>query len=150
ISVLEVELVRPLVDLVNRLARHEPQGRRLAAPAVLLARPRLRERRVRRRDRARVLERLAAPRLPEHLEDGLVGHAAASTESRTQRSCSMKRRRSSSRSSVFGPCPVTTCLSSSQSGSLYSHVPSSRRRSFGSGTVRPSSRICGTYPSRNC
>src|SRR5579872_1723831 len=137
--VLEVELVGPVVDDVHGVARDEPERRRLPAPAVLLARPRLRELRIRRVDRARMLERLPLPLAPEDLED----HAASKT-SRTQRSCSRKRRRNASRSSVRGPWPVTTCFSSSQSGSEYSHTPSSRLRSFGSGTVRPSSRICGT------
>src|SRR5579884_365431 len=139
-AVLEVELVRPVGDLVHGVARHEPERGRLAPAAVLLARPRLRELRVGRDDRPGVLERLALPVLPEDL----VHHQAASRTSRTQRSCSRKRLRNSSRSAVRGPCPVTTCRSSSQSGSEYSHAPSSRLHSFGSGTVRPSSRICGT------
>src|SRR5579884_4350147 len=71
-AVLEVELVRPVVDDVQRLARHEPQRDRLAAPAVLLARPRLRELRIRGDDRAGVLERDAAAVLAEDLPD----HAA--------------------------------------------------------------------------
>src|SRR5690242_15492854 len=83
--VLEVELVRPVVDDVHPVARHEPERRRLAAPAVLLARPRLREVDVGRHDRARVLERLPLPVLPEDLVD----HAAR-TASRTHCSCSMK------------------------------------------------------------
>src|SRR3954454_6695899 len=141
--VLEVELVGEVVHLVHRLARNEPQRLRLAAPPELLARPRLRERGVGRVDRARVLERLPLFLLTEDLED----HAA--TASRTQRSCSRKRRRSSSRSAERGPCPVTTAFSSSQSGSVYSQTSSAPRGSFGAGTVSPSSRICGTYPSRN-
>src|SRR6185312_14878486 len=67
--VLQVELVRPLRDAVDRVARDEPQSLRLAAPAVLLARPRLGEGRVGRLDRAGVRERLAALLLPEDLED---------------------------------------------------------------------------------
>src|SRR6185437_1846795 len=67
--VLEIELVRPVVDHVHGIARHEPERDRLAAPAVLLARPCLREVDVRRDDGARVLERLALPILPEHLVD---------------------------------------------------------------------------------
>src|SRR5437588_10720853 len=138
-AVLEIELVRPVLDAVDRVARHEPQRNRLAAAPVLLARPRLRELHVGRDDRAGVLERLTVALSAKDLVD----HAAR-TESRTHCSWSRNRRRNARRSSVFGPCPVTTCLSSSQSGSLYSHVPSSRRRSFGSGPLRPSSQICGT------
>src|SRR6185437_952302 len=141
-AVLEVELVGPVLDVADRVAGHEPQRDRLAAPAVLLSRPRLGEVRVGCDDRARVLERLAAPFLAEDLPHRLA-HAAR-TASLTHCSCSRKRRRNASRSSVFGPWPVTTCLSSSQSGSVYSQTPSSRLRSFGSGTVSPSSRICGT------
>src|SRR5438874_264597 len=86
-------------------------------------------------------ERDAFLLLAEDFED----HAAsASTTARTHASCSRNFLRNSSRSCVFGPCPVTTCLSSSQSGSLYSQTPSSLLRSFGSGTVSPSSQICGT------
>src|SRR5580765_1505089 len=138
--VLQLELVGPLVDGVDRVARHEPERDRLAAPAVLLARPRLGELRIGSVDRAGMLERLALPLLPEDLPD----HSATRRMSRTQRSCSRKRRRNASRSSVRGPCPVTTCFNSSQSGSLYSQTPSSFFLSFGSGTVRPSSQICGT------
>src|SRR5437764_571484 len=47
-SVLQVELVGEVAHLVQRVARDEPERLRLAAAAVLLARPRLRERRVRR------------------------------------------------------------------------------------------------------
>src|SRR5262245_51711334 len=125
-SVLEVELVRKVVHLVHRVACHEPQRLGLAPAPELLARPRLREGGVRGDDRAGVLERLA----PLLLTEDLVDHAA--TVSRTHRSCSRKRRRSSSRSADRGPCPVTTAFSSSQSGSAYSQTPSSRRRSFGS------------------
>src|SRR5436190_1032854 len=69
-AVLEVELVRPVVDAPDRVARHEPERDRLAAPAVLLAGPRLGELRVGRGDRARVLERLPFSLLPEDLVDG--------------------------------------------------------------------------------
>src|SRR5947207_7092551 len=144
-AVLEVELVDPVLDVADRVARDQPERDRLAAAAVLLARPGLREVRVGRGDRARVLEWLATPLLAEDLVDH-----AASTASRTHRSCSRNRRRKASRSSVFGPWPVTTCLSSSQSGSEYSQTPSLRLRSLGSGTSSPSSRVCGTYPWRNC
>src|SRR3954447_982873 len=78
-AVLEVELVRPVVDDVHRSARHEPQRDGLAAPAVLLARPRFGELGVRRHDRPRMLERLPTPVLPEDLP---LVHAA-STVSRT-------------------------------------------------------------------
>src|SRR3954452_2384179 len=49
-AVLEVELVRPVVDDVHRVAAYQPQRHGFAAPPVLLARPRLRELRVRRDD----------------------------------------------------------------------------------------------------
>src|SRR5947209_5809668 len=139
-AVLEVELVGPVLDVADLAPRDEPQRHRLAAAPVLLACPRLREVRVGRDDRAGMLERLALPFAPEDLP---LVHAAK-TKSRTHCSCSRKRRRNSSRSCVFGPWPVTTCLSSSQSGSVYSQTPSSRLRSFGSWSSRPSSRICGT------
>src|SRR6478752_2138776 len=138
-AVLEVELVGPVLDVADRVARHEPERDRLPAPAVLLARPGLREVRIGCDDRAGVLEGGAALLLAEDLPDR-VAHAA-STASRTHCSRSRKPRRNASRSSVFGPWPVTTCLSSDQSGSVYSQTPSSRLRSFGSGTVSPSSRI---------
>src|SRR5205807_7497324 len=84
-AVLQVELVRPVVDNVDLLARHEPQRGRLAAAAVLLARPGFGELRVGRGERAGVLEGLPLPLLPEDLED----HAAsASTTLRTHASCS--------------------------------------------------------------
>src|SRR5262245_12025164 len=142
-AVLEVELVGPVLDVADGVAGDEPERDRLAAPAVLLAGPGLGEVRVGRDDRAGVLEGGAAPLLAEDLPHRMtrrVAHAAR-TASRTHCSWSRKRRRSASRSSVFGPWPVTTCLSSAQSGSVYSQTPSSRLRSFGSGTVRPSSRI---------
>src|SRR3954449_5074486 len=74
-AVLEVELVGPVLDFADRVARHEPERDRLTAPAVLLARPRLREVRIRRLDGAGVLERLAFP-LPAK---NLVDHAASTT-----------------------------------------------------------------------
>src|SRR5437763_4823898 len=139
--VVLLQLVREVVDLVHGLARDDPEGRRLAAPTVLLACVRLGELLVRSLDRAGMRERLAFTFLTEDLVD----HAAsARTVRRTQAFSSRVARRSSRRSAVFGPCPVTTCLSSSQSGSLYSQTPSSCLRNFGSGTVRPSSQICGT------
>src|SRR5581483_12512687 len=78
-AVLEVELVRPVLDVADRVARDEPERDRLAAPAVLLACPRLGEVRVRSDDRAGVLERLTLPLAPEDLP---LVHAA-STASRT-------------------------------------------------------------------
>src|SRR6476646_9434212 len=68
-AVLEVELVRPVGDRVHRLARHEPERLALAAPAVLLARPRFAERGVGRLDRAGMRERLPLLLLAEHLVD---------------------------------------------------------------------------------
>src|SRR5439155_9916005 len=115
-AVLEVELVGEVVHFVDGVARHEPQRLRLAAATVLLARPRFREGGVGRVDRARMLERLALLLASEHFED----HAASA--SRTHRSCSRKRRRSSSRSAERGPWPVMTVRSSSQSGSVYSQT----------------------------
>src|SRR5436309_1557373 len=91
-AILEIELVGPVADDVHRVARHEPERDRLAAPAVLLARPRLRELRVRRLDRAAVLERLPLAVLAEHFPD----HAARNA-SRTHCSCSRKRARNASR-----------------------------------------------------
>src|SRR6266545_4457272 len=136
-----VQLVREVVHLVDGVARDDPQRLRLLPSPVLLARERLRERRVRRLHGAGVREGRAALLLTEDLED----HAAsARTTLRTHASCSSMRRRKSSRSCVFGPCPVTTCFSSSQSGSLYSQTSSSFLRNAGSGTVSPSSQICGT------
>src|SRR4051794_12862090 len=73
--VLEVELVRPLRHRVNCVSRHEPERDRLAAPAVLLARPCFGELRVGRLDRAGVLERLSLAILAEDLPD----HAASKT-----------------------------------------------------------------------
>src|SRR5206468_3326590 len=64
-AVLEVELVGPVIHDVYGGARHEPERDRLAAAAVLLARPRLRELGVGRHDRPRMLEGLAAAVLPE-------------------------------------------------------------------------------------
>src|ERR671927_1436451 len=53
------ELVHEVVQLVDRIARDEPERGRLLPPPVLLARVQLGELEVRRADRARVLERLA-------------------------------------------------------------------------------------------
>src|SRR5207248_10141828 len=118
-AVLEAELVGPVFDVADRVSRDEPQRDRLGSAAVLLASPHLGEVRIGRDDRSGVLERLAA----SFLAEDLVDHAAR-TASRTHCSCSRKRRRKARRSSVFGPCPVTTCLSSAQSGSVYSQPPS--------------------------
>src|SRR4051812_4074374 len=75
-AVLEVELVGPVLDVADLVARHEPERDRLAAAAVLLARPRLREVGVRSDDRAGVLERLAFALAPE---DFPLVHAARTT-----------------------------------------------------------------------
>src|SRR5580765_3465023 len=75
-AVLEVELVSPVLDVTDLVARYEPERDRLAAAAVLLACPGLREVRVGRDDRAGVLERLALPLAPEHLP---LVHAASTT-----------------------------------------------------------------------
>src|SRR4051812_42209681 len=138
-----LELVVEVRHLVHGLARDDPQRHRLVPAAVLLVGERLREGRVGRGDRACVCERSALLLLAEDLEDSHYA-ASASTTDRTQASCSSIRRRNSRRSCVFGPCPVTTYRSSSQSGSPYSQTPSSRLRNSGSGTVSPSSQICGT------
>src|SRR5581483_4707397 len=115
--VVAAELVDEVLGLRDRLARYDPQRRRLAAAAVLLVRVRAREGEIRRGDRPRVLERMALPVLPEDLED----HAAsASSARRTHAVSSRETRRKPSRSSVRGPWPVTTARSSSQSGSVYS------------------------------
>src|SRR4051812_6742990 len=75
-AVLEVELVGPLLDVADLVARHEPQRDRLAAAAVLLARPRLGEVGVGGDYRAGVLERLAFALAPE---DFPLVHAARTT-----------------------------------------------------------------------
>src|SRR4029077_5008422 len=75
-AVLEVELVGPVLDVADRIAWDEPQSDRLAAPAVLLARPRLREVCVGRDDRPGMLERRAALLLAEDLPDRVRVHAA--------------------------------------------------------------------------
>src|SRR5919205_1332108 len=67
--VVPVQLVDELLDLDDRLARHDPQRRRLTAPPVLLARIHLGELPVRRVHRAGVLKRLALALLPEDLVD---------------------------------------------------------------------------------
>src|SRR5690242_12749269 len=55
--VIAIELVDEVLDRVQRLARRDPERRRLAAAPVLLARVRLCELLVGRLDRAGVLER---------------------------------------------------------------------------------------------
>ena len=116
-AVLHLELVGELVDLVNGIARDEPERHRLLASRVLLARVDLGEPLVGRDHRPCVLERLALPLLPEHLED--VAHAAsASTTRSTHATSSRESRRKASRSSDAGPWPVTTARSFSQSGSV--------------------------------
>src|SRR2546427_11493451 len=111
--VVPVQLVDEVLDRMQRVALDDPERGRLAPPPVLLAGVPLREAFVRRLDRARVLERLSLALLPKDLVD----HAAKRTE-RTQAEFSRALRRRSSRSAVRGPCPVTTCMSSSQSGSV--------------------------------
>src|SRR2546426_10307577 len=139
--VVLAQLVDEVLEDADRLARHGPEGDGLAAAPELLVRVRVGEGLVRRVDRAGVLKRIALALLPEDLVD----HAASARIAvRTQAVSSRVARRSSSRSAVFGPWPVTTERSSSQSGSVYSQTPSSRFRSFGSGSVSPSSQICGT------
>src|SRR4051812_210813 len=113
-AVLEVEFVGPVLAVADRVARDEPERDRLATPAVLLARPSLREVGVGRDDGPGVLEGAAPLLLAEDLPDGVLAHAAKA--SRTHRSWSRKRRRKASRSSVFGRWPVTPCLSSAPSG----------------------------------
>src|SRR5262249_51637306 len=81
-AVLEVELVRPLLDVADRVARDEPERHRLAAPSVLLACPGLREVRIGSDDRPGVLERCPPFLLAEYLPDRVLAHAA-STASRT-------------------------------------------------------------------
>src|SRR5262249_12747338 len=137
--IVAVQLVDELVDLDHRASRQDPERRRLAAPSVLLAGVYIREVVVGRLDRAGVLQRLSFPFLAKDFVN-----QAASTISRTHAEFSRARRRRSSRSCDFGPCPVTTLRSSSQSGSVYLHTPSSSLRNFGSGTVSPSSQTCGT------
>src|SRR5919198_1207089 len=139
--VVPVELVDEVLDLENRIPRHDPKRLRLPAPPVELLRVRLGKRTVWRVERTGVLERLSLALLTEDLVDQA---ASASTTWRTHAEFSRARRRRSSRSCDRGPCPVTTLRSSSQSGSVYFQTPSSFLRSFGSGTVRPSSQICGT------
>src|SRR5829696_3642341 len=140
--VIPLQLVDEVRDLVYGVAPDDPQRLRLLAAAVELARVLLRELVVRRLERSGVGERLSLSFLPEDLVDQA---AFASTILRTHSVSSRFIRRSPSRSCVFGPCPVTTCFSSSQSGSVKRHSPvSSSLRSSGSGTVRPSSQICGT------
>ena len=113
--VLHLELVRELLDLPHRLARHEPESDRLLPPPVLLACVDLGEALVRRVHRSRVLERLSFSFLPKDLVD----HAAsASTTRSTQATSSRESRRNDKRSSDAGPCPVTTARSVSQSGSV--------------------------------
>src|SRR5262245_44500289 len=71
-AVLEVELVGPVLDVADGVARDEPERDRLAAATVLLSRPGLGEVRVGSDDRAGVLERGAALLLAEDLPNGLA------------------------------------------------------------------------------
>src|SRR6478752_2184781 len=139
--VVLAQLVGEVLDLPDRLARDDPERHGLASPAVLLVCVRVREGRIGCRDGAGVLERLPFALLAENLVD----HAASARIAfRTQAVSSREMRRNSSRSAVRGPWPVTTERSSSQSGSVYSQTSSSPFRKPASGTVRPSSQICGT------
>ena len=71
--------------------------------------------------------------------------SAASTASRTHCSCSRKRRAEREPLGRARPVAGDDAASAPPSPArVYSQTPSSRLRSFGSGTVRPSSRICGT------
>src|SRR6185503_21112438 len=99
--------------LFDCVARDDPERERLSAPAVELARVRFGEREVGSLERAAVLKGLAFSLLAKDFPD----HAAsARTARRTHAVSSREDRRNPSRRSVSGPCPVTTHLSSSQSG----------------------------------
>src|SRR5206468_12084149 len=125
-----------VLDREDGSARHDPDGLGLVAAPVEVPGVDLRELLVGCLERAGVLERLACTLLAKDLVD----HAAsARTTSRTQAVSACVVRRKPSRSSVFGPCPVTTCFSSSQSGSVYSQTPPPFFRSLGSGSSKPSS-----------
>src|SRR5918994_5981868 len=114
--VVALELVDEVVDGEDGVAGDDPERLRLGAPPVELTGVLLGEAAVGSLQRACVRERLALPLLPEDLPD----HAAsASTTRRTHSVSSRVVRRKPNRSSVIGPCPVTTHLSSSQSGSVY-------------------------------
>src|SRR6478609_8219046 len=119
-AVLEAELVGPVLDVADRVARDEPERDRLAAPAVLLAGPRFCEVRVGSDYRARVLEGGSALLLAEDLPDRMLVHAAR-TASRTHCSWSRKRRRRASRSAVFGPAQLRVWHRESQLPDLW-HV----------------------------
>ena len=79
--VVALEFVDEVVDLGDRLARHDPERDRLAAAAVLLSCVPLREGLVRRLDGAGVGERLTLPLLPKNLVD----HPLTGSPSRQQR-----------------------------------------------------------------
>src|ERR1044072_716918 len=104
VAVEDVGDVR-LAHLHDRLARDHPEGERLRAPAVELPRVGVRERPVRRLERAAVLERRPLPLLAAHLSGGHYA-TPASTTRRPRAVSSRERRRNRSRSSVFGPWPV--------------------------------------------
>src|SRR3954452_12291724 len=104
-AVLEVELVGPDLEVADRVARDEPERDRLATPAVLLARPSLREVGGGRDDGPAGLEGAAPLLLAEALPDGVLAHAAKA--SRTHRSWSRKRRPQARRSPVLAARPVT-------------------------------------------
>src|SRR5688572_6310604 len=67
--VVALELVDELSDLVHGVAGDDPEGDRLAAAPVLLARVPVGEGPVRSLDGPRVLERLALPLLPKDFVD---------------------------------------------------------------------------------
>src|SRR5439155_2778122 len=117
-AIARVEARREILDRLDRVARHDPHGLRLVAAPVEVARVHVGEALVGRLERAGVHEGLARALLSEDLEDQA---ASAGTTRRTQAVSSREVRRKPRRSSVFGPWPVTTLLSSSQSGSVYSH-----------------------------
>src|SRR5918992_2909316 len=83
-AVLEVELVRELLDRHDLVAGHDPQRHRLLPPRVELACVRLGERAVGRVERAAVLERLPFALLAEDLPDA-VGHRGATPPARARR-----------------------------------------------------------------
>src|SRR4029077_15619719 len=92
-AVLEIELVRPVGDLVHGVTRDEPEPDALAPPTELLACPGVGKCCVGCLDGTGVGERLSLSLLPEDFED----HAAR-TSSRTHFSCSRKRARNARRS----------------------------------------------------
>ena len=148
-AVLQVELVRPVVHLVDRRARHQPERRRLASPAVLLARLGVGERGVRRDDRPGVLERLPLALLAEDLEDA---HALRSRPRRHLRSfVSLRRAYDSCGAGRAGPSApqLTTRRSVRVSVAPTTHAASSASRTHCSCSRkrrRKASRSCERGP----